>query len=278
MKKTVDAMGDACPIPVVKTKKVIEELKAQGGTVETFVDNEIAVQNLTKLGKSSGYSVLSEKLEEKKFRVEIQVTAGEAAQMQEQEPSCIPDMRRRNTVVVISSQCMGEGDPELGTALMKSYIYALSQQDQLPSTILFYNSGVKLACQDAPTLEDLKSLEAQGVEILACGTCLNFYGLSEKLQAGSDRRKNEPGIPDHQAMIRERKPCVVLTFSTTTAAMSMEKRCGEHKIPGRLIPVPREITAGCGLAWKMPEEDYEKYKDEVESLNITVEQKVWLKL
>ena len=142
MKKTVDAMGDACPIPVVKTKKVIEELKAQGGTVETFVDNEIAVQNLTKLGKSSGYSVLS-------------------------------------------SQCMGEGDPELGTALMKSYIYALSQQDQLPSTILFYNSGVKLACQDAPTLEDLKSLEAQGVEILACGTCLNFYGLSEKLQAGS---------------------------------------------------------------------------------------------
>ena len=73
-------------------------------------------------------------------------------------------------------------------------------------------------------------------------------------------------------MIRERKPCVVLTFSTTTAAMSMEKRSG------RLIPVPREITAGCGLAWKMPEEDYEKYKDEVESLNITVEQKVWLKL
>ena len=60
-------------------------------------------------------------------------------------------------------------------------------------------------------------------------------------------------------MIRERKPCVVLTFSTTTAAMSMEKRCGEHKIPGRLIPVPREITAGCGLAWKMPEEDYEHY-------------------
>lgn len=79
-------------------------------------------------------------------------------------------------------------------------------------------------------------------------------------------------------MIREKKPCVVLTFSTTTAAMSMEKRCGEHKIPGRLIPVPREITAGCGLAWKMPEEDYEKYKDKVESMNIVVEQKVWMKL
>lgn len=184
MKKTVNAMGEACPIPVVKTKKVIEEIKEQGGIVETFVDNEIAVQNLTKLGKSSGYPVASEKLEAKKFRVEIQVQAGGKEQSQE-ETVCIPDIRKKNTVVVISSSCMGEGDPELGTALMKSYIYALSQQDQLPSTILFYNGGVKLVCEDAPTLDDLKSMEAQGVEILACGTCLNFYGLSEKLQAGT---------------------------------------------------------------------------------------------
>ena len=100
-------------------------MKHKGGTVRNLVDNEIAVQNLTKLGKSSGYSVLSEKLEEKKFRVEIQVTAGEAAQMQEQEPSCIPDMRRRNTVVVISSQCMERAIRSLGTALMKKLnIYA----------------------------------------------------------------------------------------------------------------------------------------------------------
>ena len=138
----------------------------------------------SKLGKGSGYSVTSEKLEEKKFRVEIQVQAGAEDQTQE-EATCIPDSRKKNTVVVISSSCMGEGDPELGTALMKSYIYALSQQDQLPATILFYNGGVKLACEDAPTLEDLKSMEAQGVEILACGTCLNFYGLSEKLQVGT---------------------------------------------------------------------------------------------
>ena len=79
-------------------------------------------------------------------------------------------------------------------------------------------------------------------------------------------------------MIRKKIPCVVLTFSTTTAAMSMEKKCGEHKIPGRLIPVPREITAGCGLAWKMTAEDYEVYKDAVESLNLTVEQTVFLEL
>ena len=79
-------------------------------------------------------------------------------------------------------------------------------------------------------------------------------------------------------MMRQKKPCMVLTFSTTTAAMSMEKKCGDYKIPGRLIPVPREITADCGLAWKMTAEDYEAYKQKIERLNLTVEQIVFVEL
>jgi selenium metabolism protein YedF len=79
---------------------------------------------------------------------------------------------------------MGKGDDELGAVLIKGFIFALTQQDKLPSTILFYNGGAKLTCQDSPTVEDLKSLEAQGVEILTCGTCLNHYGLSDKLMVG----------------------------------------------------------------------------------------------
>ena len=101
------------------------------------------------------------------------------------ETVCIPDRRADNTVVVISSPYMGEGDDALGAVLMKGFIYAISQQDTLPATMLFYNGGAKLTCEDAPTLEDLKSLEAQGVEILTCGTCLNHYGLTEKLQVGT---------------------------------------------------------------------------------------------
>jgi selenium metabolism protein YedF len=80
---------------------------------------------------------------------------------------------------------MGIGDDTLGATLMKGFIYALSQQDTLPKTILFYNGGAKLTCEDAPTLEDLKSMEAQGVEIMTCGTCLNHYGLTDKLQVGT---------------------------------------------------------------------------------------------
>lgn len=180
----VNAMGDTCPIPVVKAKNAIKELKG-AGKVEILVDNEIAVQNLTKMANQKNYKVSSEKLEEQKYRVVM--TIGEGGETQEERRKvpevCIPDARR-NTVVVISSSFMGEGDEVLGGILMKGFIFALTQQDELPSTILFYNGGAKLTCQEAPTLEDLKSLEAQGVEILTCGTCLNHYGLTEKLQVG----------------------------------------------------------------------------------------------
>ena len=164
----VNAMGDACPIPVVKTKNAIRELQG-GGTVETLVDNEIAVQNLTKMANQKGYDVHSEKVADNEFK----------------EENCpITPLNKKNTVVVIRSNQMGNGEEELGKALLKGFIYALSQQDTLPSTILFYNSGAYITCEESASIEDLKSLEAQGVEILTCGTCLNFYGLTDKLQVG----------------------------------------------------------------------------------------------
>ena len=88
-------------------------------------------------------------------------------------------------VVVISSREMGQGDPALGTLLMKGFIYALTQQDVLPETILLYNGGAFLSCEGSDNLEDLKTLEAQGVEILTCGTCLNHYGIGDRLRVGS---------------------------------------------------------------------------------------------
>ena len=187
MNKTVNAMGDACPIPVVKTKNAIKEMGSEGGSVETLVDNEIAVQNLTKMANQKGYPVQSEKMEQNKYRVVMTIgeTVAEEITEEKDEAVCIPDRRTDNTVVVISSSCMGEGDDALGAVLMKGFLYAISQQDELPATILFYNGGAKLTCEDAPTLEDLKSMEAQGVEILTCGTCLNHYGLTEKLQVGT---------------------------------------------------------------------------------------------
>ena len=80
---------------------------------------------------------------------------------------------------------MGQGSEELGRQLMKGFLYALTELDELPETILFYNGGAKLTTEGSDSLEDLKLLETQGVEILTCGTCLNHYGIGEKLAVGA---------------------------------------------------------------------------------------------
>ena len=183
----VDALGDACPIPVVKTKNAIRELNG-AGVVQTLVDNEIAVQNLTKMANQKGYGVKSEKIAEDQFCVTLEIS-GAAAEKEDsasgaEECPVRPEGRRKNTVVAVTASVMGTGNDELGAVLIKGFLYALTQQEELPSTILFYNGGAALTCEGSASIEDLKSLEAQGVEILTCGTCLNYYKLSEKLAVG----------------------------------------------------------------------------------------------
>lgn len=102
-----------------------------------------------------------------------------------EEPVLCRTDKRRDTVVVISSDRMGEGNDELGAVLIKGFIFAVSQLDELPKAVLFYNGGAKLTSEGSDSLEDLKSMEAQGVEIMTCGTCLDYYGLKEKLKVGT---------------------------------------------------------------------------------------------
>ena len=188
MKKIkVDAMGDQCPIPVIKTKKALKEI-TEATLVEVHVDNEIAVQNLSKMAKQKNLEYKCEKLEEQHYIIKINAEA-EGVSIQQKAPAendkeiCYPD-RKSNTVVVLSSNQMGNGSEELGQILMKGFIFALTELDELPSTVLLYNSGVKLSTEGSNSIEDLKTLQAQGVEILSCGTCLNYYDLTEKLQVG----------------------------------------------------------------------------------------------
>ena len=94
------------------------------------------------------------------------------------------DGRRKGMVVAIGSNQMGNGAEKLGKSLMKAFVFALTKQDYLPETILFFNSGAYLTCEGSDSLEDIKELEAQGVEIMTCGTCLDFYELKEKLAVG----------------------------------------------------------------------------------------------
>ena len=187
-KKLIDARGLACPLPVVNAKKAAEEMK-EGGVLTVLVDNEIAVQNLQKFAKQKGFESAGEKKAEKEYEVTIQVNAAgdvaPAAEEAEEEAVCTPDVRKNGMVVVLSANVMGTGDEKLGKALMKAFVFAVTKQDVLPETIVCYNTGAYLTCEGADTLEDLKSLEAEGVNILTCGTCLDFYGIKETLAVGS---------------------------------------------------------------------------------------------
>ena len=187
-KKIVDARGLACPLPVVNAKKAAEELHT-GDVLTVLVDNEIAVQNLQKFAKQKGYTAAGEKKGEKEYEVTIQVVSADASQTavveeQDEEVACAVDSRKNGMVIVLSANVMGTGEEKLGKSLMKAFVFAVTKQDVLPETILCYNTGAYLTCEGADTLEDLKILEAEGVNILTCGTCLDFYGMKDKLAVG----------------------------------------------------------------------------------------------
>ena len=177
---TVNAMGDICPIPVVKTKKAIDALTGPD-QIEVLVDNETAMRNVMKLAKSSGASAEQEQLAEREYRVlknSVPAAAGGTENAQSC-PACI------GTVAAIGSDRMGGGSDELGRILMKSFIFAVTQMDALPDKMVFYNGGAKLTIEGSECLDDLKTLEEQGVEIMTCGTCLDYYGIKDKLAVGS---------------------------------------------------------------------------------------------
>ena len=183
MEKIVDCRGLACPLPVVNAKKASEELHA-GDVLTVLVDNEIAVQNLTRFAEHKGFCVSAEKKADREFAVIMNISGAAVEESKEEDVACVIDTRKKGMLVVLSANVMGIGDPKLGTSLMKAFVFALTKQDQLPDTILCYNTGAYLTCEGADTLEDLKLLESEGVAILTCGTCLDFYGLKEKLAVG----------------------------------------------------------------------------------------------
>ena len=176
MELTVDALGDKCPVPVVKAKKALATIDE--GTLEILVDNETSVKNLTSFAKSRNCEVSSEQLGAEKYSVKIVKTEGSVADASAGSSGTGP------SVVVVPSSVMGHGDDELGGVLIKAFVFALTQQEQLPDTLLFYNSGVKLTCEGSPVLDDLKKLADAGVEIFSCGTCLKHFDIEDKLAVG----------------------------------------------------------------------------------------------
>ena len=187
MEQLLNCIGLACPIPVVKSKKAIEAF-SENGTLTVLADNETCVSNLTKLAASMNLPIESEQTGEKEYTVKISVDTEEVKKHMggpelPEGVSCELPKGVRPTVV-LAANTMGSGDEALGKALMKAFLFALTNADIVPERIICYNSGAYLTCEGSESLEDLKNLKEAGAEIFTCGTCLNFYGLTEKLAVG----------------------------------------------------------------------------------------------
>lgn len=177
----IDAMGDTCPIPVIKTKKAIQQLE-KGGEIEVWVDNVIATQNLSKMAKQLNFPSEVTKIDENTYTVKLTIGGVVKEEKVEKVTKKVAETQS-GMVVLIGSETMGNGAEELGKLLMKGYIFALCNGETPPKTVIFLNGGAKITCDPhSPSLEDLKKMEESGVEILTCGTCVNFYQL--ELQVG----------------------------------------------------------------------------------------------
>ena len=183
-KKIVDARGEACPLPVIKATKALAEMTA-GGLLEIHVDNDIAVQNICRMADGKGLPCRTEEAGARHFVLTIEVPAGEGSVPSDEVIACSVTPGAAGTVVVFDGTTMGRGDEALGKTLLKGFVYALSQLDTLPETLLFYNGGASLTCEGSPVLDDLRSMETQGAELLTCGTCLDYYGLKDSLRVGA---------------------------------------------------------------------------------------------
>ncbi len=168
---TIDCKGLKCPQPVINTKKYFDSINQ--GEACVIVDNEVAKNNISKFAESNGFKW---KVTEENGLYNITIT--------KENCGCqVMDFTKKFTIV-ISTDKLGEGDDTLGANLMKSYLFALSENDNIPTDIIFLNGGVKLTTEGSPCIESIQKLKDRGVNILSCGTCLDFYGLKEKLLIG----------------------------------------------------------------------------------------------
>ena len=185
--QTVDARGLACPQPVIETRKALLDTD----TLTVIVDNDTAQKNVTRMAEKLGHTVEPEiKTDGIYLHVHpqaptepIELSVGQVDELPVGEAASAGPAQP--LVLVVSSEFMGRGEhDELGQILARAFFHTLGEVEPLPQTIVFYNSGAKLVAQGSPIVEDLEALAEQGIEILACGTCLEYYGLKDKLAVG----------------------------------------------------------------------------------------------
>ncbi len=176
MSEIIDARGMACPQPVLMTKKTLEGMPE--GSFTVVVDSAISKDNVVRFATSQGCET---RVEEKGNEFHIEVIKGGAgggsAEVEEVASSS-------NITVYIHTDRMGQGDDALGRILIKGFIKTIKDVDPKPRRMIFVNSGIFLTTEGSEVIDALKELEEMGIEILSCGTCLDFFNRKDKLEVG----------------------------------------------------------------------------------------------
>ena len=175
-------------MPVILTKRAMKEFPNED--IEILVDNEIATQNLKKMADQLGFETKVEKSSESYYIVQLikgtpdKNLVNQVVKKETIFPKKENELQGQPYIVSIHSETIGNGSEELGSTLMKSFLFSLSEQEQLPEKILFYNGGAKLTAEGSPVLQDLQAMASDGVELLTCGICVEFFALEDKLMVG----------------------------------------------------------------------------------------------
>lgn len=179
----LDCRGLACPQPVMRTKELIESEAPQ--TIEVMVDNQAASQNVSRFLSTRGYATTTAAQGGDYFiKGELDADAKPVADAPPVESYACATSGQRRIAVFIKTDRIGRGDDTLGAGLMKNFLLTLKEMDSELWRLVFVNSGVKLCCQGSESLAPLQELEKSGVSILVCGTCLEFFKLTDQKQVG----------------------------------------------------------------------------------------------
>ena len=173
-RKQLDTRGHDCPEPVVMARRAMLELGSGG--LEILIDNEASLENIGRLAETEGWQATVARQADC-WRMTL--VRGESPQ-----PAAAAQSPPSRSVVLIASEFLGSGDDQLGRILMRAFIKTLGDLDPPPAKAMFLNAGVRWTTAGSDLLDDLRRLHQRGVEVLSCGTCLDYFKLLDKLEVG----------------------------------------------------------------------------------------------
>ena len=169
-------------MPLVETKKALKE-SAKDELIKVILDSENSLKNVTRYLKDNSIQVSQQQSGntfELLFKKEGIKPVIEAA-----ESYCsTADQASDNFIIIFGKDRLGEGSEDLGNMLIGGMLTTLVETERVPDQMIFINSGINLVVENSPVLDLLKKLENEGCKILACGTCLDYFGKTENLKVG----------------------------------------------------------------------------------------------